>query len=217
MMKLYYSVTSPYARKVLVLIQEKGLGDRVDLTLCNPFADVEKLQRVNPLRKIPVLILDDGSSLYDSPVICEYLDSLGGVPRLRALQVDSLQENRDIPMIPTTGIDRFNVLRQQAIADGIMDAAIAIVMETRRTDAEQSTAWINRWATAINASLDVLETEIQNSDDNIDVGKITIGCALGYLDFRLSDLHWRNERGYLTKWFDRFVTRKSMKQTVPID
>ena len=200
-MELYYSITSPYARKVLVLIQEKGLGDRVDLTLCNPFADADKLQQVNPLRKIPALILDDGSSLYDSPVICEYLDSL----------------DRNISTIPAIGIDRFNVLRQQAIADGIMDAAIAIVMETRRTDAERSKSWITRWEKAINASLDVLESEIQNCFTNIDIGQITVACALGYLDFRLSDLTWRNDRVQLTQWFDLFSTRPSMKQTIPVD
>jgi glutathione S-transferase len=200
-MELYYSITSPYSRKVRVLIHETGLNNRINLTLCNPFADVEKLQQVNPLRKIPALVLDDGNSLYDSPVICEYLDSLD-------VQISTL---------PIAGIARFNVLRQQAIADGIMDAAISIVMEIRRTDAERSTNWMTRWTTAINASLDVLETDIQTCPDPVDIGQIAIGCALGYLDFRLADLHWRTDRVNLTTWFDRFATRESMKLTLPVD
>jgi glutathione S-transferase len=200
-MELYYSITSPYARKVQVLIIEKGLVDRVKLTLANPFAMDAQLQRVNPLHKIPALVLDDGSSLYDSPVICEYLDSF----------------NPQIPTIPPTGSARFKVLRQQAIADGIMDAAIATVMETRRTDAERSSSWITRWETAMIASLNVLETEIQTCPDQIDLGQIGIGCALGYLDFRLSVLNWRNDRVQLAQWFDRFNDRASMQQTAPVD
>jgi glutathione S-transferase len=200
-MELYYSITSPYARKVRVLIHEIGLNDRVNLTLCNPFADVEKLQQVNPLRKIPALVLDDGNSLYDSPVICEYLDSL----------------HNQISTVPIAGIARFNVLRQQAIADGIMDAAISIVMEIRRTDAERSNNWITRWTTAINASLDILETDILTCSDPVNIGQIAIGCALGYLDFRLADLHWRTDRVKLATWFDLFATRESMKITNPID
>jgi glutathione S-transferase len=200
-MELYYSITSPYARKVRVLIHEIGLNDRVNLTLCNPFADVEKLQQVNPLRKIPALVLDDGNSLYDSPVICEYLDSL----------------DNQISTVPIAGIARFNVLRQQAIADGIMDAAISIVMEIRRTDAERSNNWITRWTTAINASLDILETDILTCSDPVNIGQIAIGCALGYLDFRLADLHWRTDRVKLATWFDLFATRESMKITNPID
>jgi glutathione S-transferase len=200
-MELYYSISSPYARKVQVLIIEKGLVDRVKLTLANPFAVNEQLQRVNPLHKIPALVLDDGSSLYDSPVICEYLDSF----------------NPHLPTIPPTGTARFTVLRQQAIADGIMDAAIATVMETRRTDAESSKLWLARWETAIIASLNVLETEIQTCPDQIDIGQIAIGCALGYLDFRLAALNWRHDRVNLGKWFDRFATRASMQQTIPVD
>jgi glutathione S-transferase len=200
-MELYYSITSPYARKVQILIIEKELVDRVKLTLCNPFADVEKLQLVNPLRKIPALVLDNSNSLYDSPVICEYLDSL------------DLQKS----MIPPTGIARFQVLRHQAIADGIMDAAISIVMETRRTDAERSKLWLVRWEAAIIASLNVLAAEIQNCADDIDIGQIAIGCALGYLDFRLSALNWRHDRVPLGQWYDRFAARKSMQQTIPVD
>jgi glutathione S-transferase len=200
-MELYYSITSPYARKVQVLIIEKGLVDRVKLTLTNPFAVNEQLQRVNPLNKIPALVLDDGSSLYDSPVICEYLDSL----------------HPHLPTILPTGTARFKVLRQQAIADGIMDAAIATVMETRRTDAEQSKSWLARWETAIIASLNVLETEILTCPDQIDIGQIAIGCALGYLDFRLGALNWRLDRVNLEKWFDLFATRASMQQTIPVD
>jgi glutathione S-transferase len=200
-MELYYSITSPYARKVQVLIIEKGLAERVKLTLANPFAMNEQLQRVNPLNKIPALVLDDGSSLYDSPVICEYLDSF----------------NPHLPTIPPTGTARFKVLRQQAIADGIMDAAILTVMETRRTDAERSKSWISRWESAVSASLNVLETEIQTCPDQVDIGQIAIGCALGYLDFRLAALNWRHDRVNLGEWFDRFATRVSMQQTVPID
>jgi glutathione S-transferase len=200
-MELYYAITSPYSRKVRVLILEKELGNHFDMTFCHPFTDAEKLQRVNPLRKIPVLVLDDGSSLYDSLVICEYLDSL----------------DSKILMIPAIGMERFQVLRQQAIADGIMDVAILSVYEYRRADAEKSMTWLTRWETTINASLDSLETEILNCATNINIGQITVGCALGYLDFRLPALNWRNERVNLTRWYDKFATRESMKQTFPAD
>ena len=98
-----------------------------------------------------------------------------------------------------------------------MDAAILTVMETRRTDAERSKSWISRWESAVSASLNVLETEIQTCSDQIDIGQIAIGCALGYLDFRLGALNWRQDRVNLEGWLDRFATRASMQQTAPVD
>jgi glutathione S-transferase len=128
-MQLYYSQTSPYSRKVRVCILEKSLSDRTSLICCNPFDNPASLQQNNPLGKVPTLLLADGTVLYDSPVICEYIDSLAADPVL----------------IPNLGKQRFQVLRWQAIGDGIMDATFSTVMENRRRAAYRSTWWLEWW------------------------------------------------------------------------
>jgi glutathione S-transferase len=198
-MQLYYSQTSPYSRKVRVCILEKSLSDRTSLILCNPLDNLEALQRNNPLGKVPTLLLADGTVLYDSPVICEYVDSLVADPVL----------------IPNPRKERFQVLRWQAIGDGIMDATFSTVMENRRTDAERSNQWLERWELAIYRSLDTLEQEVMLFSTEFNLAQITIGCALGQLDFRLSDLNWRCDRPYLTQWFGQFSQRDAMQQTMP--
>lgn len=198
-MKLFYANTSPYARKVRVVAAEKGLDGRIEAILCNPFDESPELKAVNPLGKVPSLLLDNGDVLYDSPAICEYLDSLAADSRL----------------IPEEGSSRWVVLRRHALADGILDAAFAIVMERRRPEGEQSPSWMERWAAAIGRSLDAVETEIGSFPAKPDLAHIAVACALAYLDFRLPDLEWRNARPATEKWFDKFAERPSMKDTRP--
>lgn len=196
-MRLFYSATSPYSRKVRVVMAEKGLADRIEPALCNPFEDVAELIPANPLCKVPALELDDGVVLYDSPVICEYLDSLDGPDNAARL-------------IPAEGPDRWAVLRRQALADGILDAAFNTVVELRRPEAEQSQHWLGRWRGAIERGLDVVETEIGSLPADMTLAHIAIGCALGYLDFRLPDLNDRSTHPSTDQWFAALSQRPSM-------
>ena len=196
-MQLYYSQTSPYSRKVRVFIAEKGLSDRISLVLCSPFEDGDTLQQFNPLGKVPTLVLDDGSSLYDSRVICEYLDGL----------------DSSLLTIAPSGMERWQILRLQALADGMMDAIFSITTENRRTDAERSLKWIERWQAGITRSLDVLETEIHHFPTDINLSHIAVGCALAQLDFRLPNLNWHSRLPNLSKWYTTFALRDSMVNT----
>jgi glutathione S-transferase len=171
-MKLLHSTTSPYVRKVRIVAIEKGLAGRIELVAANPWPDPAVAAGSNPLGKVPVLLLDDGTAIYDSPVICEYLDSLVAAS----------------PLIPRAGLDRWVVLRQQALADGILDAAVGVVLERRRPASERSLPAQARATDAIRRSVAVLRHEVRPADAPFDLGQIAMAVALGYLEFRLSDL-----------------------------
>ncbi len=198
-MKLYYSATSPYARKVRVLIIEQGLQQVVSLDQSDPMAERAAAKIGNPLSKIPVLELDDGSSLFDSPVICEYLDHQAGGDAL----------------LPRDGTRRWNVLRAQALGDGILDAALSLVMESRRPEAERSTFWQDRWTAAIHRGVDAIAEDVARDMETFDLGRITYACALGYLDFRLPELDWRGPHPGLADWFGEISGRESLVMTAP--
>ncbi len=197
-MRLLYSATSPYARKVRAVIAEKGL-DGITCVLVSPFDLPAALVTANPLSKVPCLVLEDGSALYDSPVICEYLDTLSGKVRL----------------IPARGTERWTVLRQHALCDGVIDAAYSIACEIhRRPPPEQSTSWISHWCGSIQRSLDALEGEIASFGDSVTLAHIGAGCALSYLDFRTSALlDWRAGHPRLAAWHADFAQRPSMRTT----
>lgn len=192
-MKLYYSKTSPFARKVLVTVIEKNLLDQTELVLANPFGEADELQYVNPLGKIPTLVVGE-MVLFDSPVICEYLDAI----------------NR-----PWLESSRFNQLCQAALADGVIDAALAIVLENRRKSDEKSPLWIERQQNSILRSLPVMQQEIDNLHGDISFAHVAFGCALGYLDFRLPGLDWRVGHADLAEWYYKFAQRPSMLDTIP--
>lgn len=197
-MRLKYTTASPYARKVQVMIREKQIEDRVELSVTAPFAAPADLIAVNPLSKVPALQLGDGSVLYDSRVICEYLDELAPQPRL----------------IPT-GAERWPVLRRQALADGVMDAGILALLETRRPDATQrSVNWIDTQLKKVDRALDALDGEDLRAEA-VDLGNIAIACALGWLDFRYPDLAWRAARPKLAAFANTFAERPSMRSTMP--
>ncbi|MFQ5786101.1 MAG: glutathione S-transferase family protein [Alphaproteobacteria bacterium] len=198
-MKLRYSPTSPYVRKVVVSAAETGLSDRIELIPTDTKDPKSGLARDNPLGKVPALVLDSGETLYDSPVICEYLDSLHDGARL----------------FPPPGPARWTALRRQALADGILDAAILAMLEGRRSEAERSPAWIEKQKGKVAAAVDALEAEAANLGDDATIATITVGCALGYLDFRFSDDDWRAGRPRLAAWCERFSKRPSMVASAP--
>ena len=198
-MKLYCSHTSPYARKVRILVHEKGAAARVNEETVAALEDPAALHEANPLGKVPALVMDDGTSWFDSPVICELLDTALDGPAL----------------IPSSAAERLRVLRQQAIADGIMDAAVSIIFERNRKDAEQSEIWLGRWERAILRSLALLEAEVTDLDGPVDLGVISVGAALGYLDFRHASLGWQEEFPELAGWWRDIAKRPSFKETAP--
>ena len=197
-MKLYYANTSPYARKVRMTVIEKGLKDRVEQIFANPFEDSPDLKLTNPLGKVPALITDDGQVIFDSPVICAYLDS----------------QSPDGRLIPD-GPERWQVLTNEALTDGILDAAYAIVMERRRDDKQQSTMWQERWTIAIFRSIEAIENDISRFEGGLTIAHIGLGAALGYLQFRLPDLDWQKNCPKTSAWFETFSHRSSMTETDP--
>lgn len=189
-MKLLASDTSPYARKVRIVALEKGIA--LDVVTTNPLGEeTAALQAANPLGKIPALITEDGA-LYDSRVICEYLDAMSE-PRL----------------LPESGAARFDCLRRQALADGVMDAAFNLVMEGRRSEALRSKDWSARWRAGILRGVAAMEAR-----EEFDLGAIASAAALGYLDFRLPDIKWRASTPMAT-WWERVGERESVKATAP--
>ena len=197
-MKLYCSPTSPYARKVRIVAVERGLAAMIEEITATPFEN-PVVAAANPLSKIPALMLDDGTALYDSPVICEYLDSLGAPPRL----------------IPAAGDARWTTLRLQALADGIMDAAFSLVMELRRPEPQRSEEWLIRWQGNIMRAVTATVAEPARTSPELNLGQITLACALGYLDFRHPAIGWRDAAPDLTPWFETWAARPSFAATVP--
>jgi glutathione S-transferase len=199
-MKLRYAPTSPYVRKVMVLAIEGGIEDRIETiaTTVLPVTPNDVLKAENPLIKVPSLTTDDGIVLYDSPVICEYLDSM----------------HKAAKMIPAIGPARWTALRRQALGDGILDAAILCRYETAVRPKElRWDAWIDGQMRKVRAGLDALEGE--RLDGPFDIGAITIACALGYLDFRYAAEDWRTTRPRLAAWYADAATRPSLQRTVP--
>ena len=202
-MQLLSNPASPFGRKVKVAAHETGqLGIvGVHTVQTSAVAPSPVVVADNPLGKIPCLVLDDGSALYDSRVICEYLDTLHAGP----------------PLFPPNGSSRWNALRLQALADGIMDAALLARYEGfLRPEEHRWPAWIDGQLDKVHRALDRLEaTEVQGFGNRVDIGTIAAACALGYLDFRFAGLDWRAQRPQLAAWFDGFGGRPSMRDTMP--
>jgi glutathione S-transferase len=198
-MQLFYSVTSPYARKVRVMAMEKGLAEGIELVHCNPHVPDKRLLDVNPMSRIPTLVREGGIPLFDSPVICEWLDGLGVGPAL----------------IPRAGEGRWVVLRGQALADGMMDDAVIVVLERKRPESQQSPEQIEARVAALQRCADLMESAVMAFPGDLSLAHIAAGCALGYLDFRLPELDWRGDRTRLAEWFEAFSGRPSMAATRP--
>ncbi|NNG05068.1 MAG: glutathione S-transferase [Inquilinus sp.] len=196
-MKLRFSPTSPYVRKVRALAIETGLADRLELAATDPWQADTDLPASNPLGKVPALELDDGTVLFDSPVICEYLDSLHGGTKL----------------FPAAGPARWKALRLQAIGDGICDAAILRRLDGMRPAGLQSADWQQRQRQAVARACDLLEAEAGTLGGPATIGQLAIACALGYLDFRFDADKWREGRPKLAAWFADFAKRPSIAET----
>ena len=151
----------------------------------------------NPLEKVPAMVTDDGTVIYDSPVICEYLDSV----------------NEGAKVFPVPGPERWRVLRLQALGDGIADAIVAFAGESGRPEEKQTEAVIARQRKKIDGGADWLESHIDELDGDLNIGQIAIACAFGYGEFRIPDYGWRDGRPKLTAWFEAFAERPSMKDT----
>ena len=199
-MKLHYNPASPYVRKVRVLALETGLMGDIELVsvTLTPTSPDANLCSDNPIGKIPTLVREDGGALYDSRVICEYLDGLHDSAR----------------MFPNNGEARWTAVRRQALADGILDAAVGTRYETfLRPEEHRWPDWVDNQMAKVRRSLDVLESE--SLVGIVDIGTISVACALGYLDFRYPDEAWRDSRPRLAAWFEEFAGRSSMVETAP--
>jgi glutathione S-transferase len=197
-MKLFYSATSPFVRKVMVCAITRGLDGLITKVSTNPHTSPPELLAANPLSKVPCLVTNDGLALFDSPVICEYLDSVGDEPAL----------------FPRAGTgERWIAVKLQALGDGMMDAAVL----RRGLQALPQQASIDglmaRQAAAVANSLSLLEREPPHRA--LDIGSISVACALGYLDFRFAHEPWRETCPKLSAWFDHISGEAGIAQTVP--
>jgi glutathione S-transferase len=201
-MKLHWSPRSPFVRKVMIVAHERGLAGRITCVrtvaaMTKPHAE---LMKDNPLSKIPTLVLDDGTVLYDSPVICEYLDALDGAPKL-------------FPRAPKA---RLTALRRQALGDGFLDMMVALRNERERV--QPSDVHIASTAARKAAVLESLDREAESlTATPFGIGHIAIGCALSYLDFRFADENWRKDHLRLANWHAAFAARPSVRATEPVD
>lgn len=200
-MKLYYSPTSPFVRKINAFAIETGLDKNIEWVKTNPWQAEDILTAENPLSQVPTLITDDGMVLYDSSVICEYLDSLHSGKKL----------------IPAVSKARWQALRLQALADGILNAGILRFLENKRAVEKQSDEWDATQKKSVERSLDYLERTVADWCDNLDIGVVSVACTLGWLDFRFANEDWRSSHEKLTRWFEEFSNRPSMTQTTPAE
>ena len=201
-MKLHWSPRSPFVRKVMIVAHEAGLADRLTLvrTVAATIKPHPELMRDNPLSKIPTLVLDDGTVLYDSPVICEYLDRMHPGPKL----------------FPPDGAARMTALRRQALGDGFLD--FLLLWRDERARAQPSDAHLASYAAKRKSTLAAIDREVDNlAASAFSIGHIALGCALGYLDFRFAAEDWRGDHPRLARWHADFGARPSVQATEPVD
>lgn len=203
-MKLFWSTRSPFVRFVMIVAHEKGLADGIEreqvvVAATRPNADV---MSINALNKIPTLMLEDGSSLFDSRVICEYFDSVGSGPSL----------------FPASGPARWDALRRQAQGIGLMDLLVSWLPQRNLPPAEQNGDLVDALRLKLNASLDALEPAAEAIGAKpFDIGHAAIGAALGYTDFRYDDLNWRQNRPALAELSTTLAERPSFQATMHRD
>jgi len=194
-MKLYFSPTSPYVRKVSVTASELGVPLEIETVLIHdPRSD---FGRINPVHRIPALRLDDGSVMFDSRVICEYLTVL--------------KDNR---LLPASGAARWHVLKLQVLGDGLLDAAVPRRGEVLRPPSQQSPERLAEYERSIRLTIDYLNAHAADLA-GLSIGTIAIGCGLGYLDFRFPQDNWRTGRPHIAAWYDAFAKRPSMTASAP--
>lgn len=203
-MKLIGSLTSPYVRKVRIVMAEKKLDYRFDID--DVWSPHSRVSEANPLGKVPCLVMEGGEAIFDSRVIVEYVDTLSPVGKL----------------IPLSGRERVEVRTWEALADGMLEAAISARLEATwagRTEAQRSHAWIDRQMSklyaALRASSHGLGERSWCAGNHYSLADISVGCALGYLDFRYPQIDWRQQHPNLAKLFERLAQRPSFAETQP--
>ncbi len=201
-LKLFYSDRSPYVRKVMVTLHEVDLSENVEIVSVrtNPLGVVDDLVDVSPLGKIPTLVLPDGTTIFDSRVICSYLNSIGKSDLYLA------KENL-----------KWSIKTAEANFDGILDAALLMVYEHRyRQDIYQNAEWLENLWKKIERTLDFYNNSSSKIlSGSLNMGQISLGCALGYLDYRHNNRNWRAKNQNLRDWFAEFSERLSMRNTIP--
>jgi len=202
-MKLFYAPASPFARKVHASVIELGMQDKVQLqfTQVAPGKPNEEYVKThNPIGKIPALQTDTGDVLFDSTIICEYLDSLSDSVRL----------------LPTSGGERYLALTRQSLAHSICESAVILRYETfLRPETMQWDVWIQDQWSKIDRALTWFNTHPAEWQGDVDLAQVTLGCALGYLDFRAPEYDWRAGYPELQTWFDIIEARESFRMTLP--
>lgn len=198
-MKCYATANSPYARKVRIATIETGLHDEVEWAMITREQRAEIIPGINPLGKVPVAILDSGNVLYDSPVICAYVDSLNSGPKL----------------IPEAGNDRWAVLTLEALGDGLGEAVIATSQEDDKPDGKRSQGIVDRQRGKVNSALTQLDSQAAEFRKPPSMGEIAVACALGYMEFRDVVPGWRDTYPNLGSWYGEILNRRSFIQTAP--
>jgi len=201
-LRLIGSLTSPYVRKVRIVMAEKRIEHHLDLE--DVWGPDSKIQESNPLGKVPCLIMEDGGAVFDSRVIVEYLDTMTPVSKL----------------LPPSGRERAEVRTWEALGDGMLDAAILARLEkTQRPTEQQSQKWIDRQMGKVNAGLDAMSRGLGDkawcNGHGYTLADIAVGCALGYLDFRFAQIPWRETYPNLAKLYEKLAARASFVETQP--
>ncbi|HKY02026.1 MAG TPA: glutathione S-transferase [Burkholderiales bacterium] len=200
-MKLIGSLTSPYVRKVRIVAAEK----RVDFEWVqeNPWSAETAVPQFNPLGKVPILVLDDGSTLFDSRVICEFLDNVSPIAKL----------------FPQGNRDRIQVRRWEALADGVLDAGVAVRLENNRPQNERSPSWIERHLRKVETGLNAMEADLGDQTwcygNAFSLADICVAACLGWLDFRFPQNNWRASRPNLMRHAAKLGERPSVAETLP--
>ena len=202
-MKLIGSLTSPYVRKARIVLAEKKI--EYDFEIDSPWSPDSKVPNVNPLGKIPVLVLDDETVLFDSRVIVEYLDNVTPNNKL----------------MPAPNRERTLVKRWEALADGICDAAALTYLEGKRPAKLQDKSWVERQRTKINLALEFMAEELGENaycmGTHFSLADIAVGSALGYLNFRFADINWQESHPNLARLYEKLMQRPSFAETEPRD
>ncbi len=201
-MQLIGSLTSPFVRKVRIVAAEKFI--EYELIVDIPWSEETRVPEYNPLGKVPVWVLDDGKTLFDSRVIVEYLENVSPVGHL----------------LPKDARPRIAVKRWEALADGVCDAAALIFLERKRPTAKQDPDWIKRQMAKVEAGLKMMSDDLGQqtwcTGEFFSLADIATGCALGYLEFRFPEIDWRRQHPKLSELFDRLMQRPAFKDTVPV-
>lgn len=198
-MKLYITTPSPFARKVRIVARERGLSERIEEIVVDPYGNAPELLATNPVVQVPTLVAEDGLPLSDSPVICEYLDALSEGARL----------------LPVDGAERLRVRRLETLGNAALEMGVKLVLEKRRPEPERSPSWMERWTVNMGRALDALEAAAPDAD-RFDMGVLTAGVAVTWIGFRHPDYDWKTGRPNLVALQAALEQRPSFVNTYPV-